>query len=105
MPGGKKPVNRAASHQKQGGNQNPEANAKRRFHIHASTLRRRAQDSATVASLEDCASAMPGIVAGPPGRSTFKIRPGCSPGAWLPFRAGQPLIASVVSDFSIHCLV
>jgi hypothetical protein len=34
-------VNRAASHQKQGGNQNPETNAKRRFHNYTSTLRRR----------------------------------------------------------------
>src|ERR1035437_9407510 len=41
MPGGKKSVNRAASHQEQGGNQNPEANGRRRFHIHTSTPRHR----------------------------------------------------------------
>ena len=33
--------NNAADQQEKGGNQNPETNAKRRFHIHASTLRRR----------------------------------------------------------------
>src|SRR6185369_14614513 len=77
MPGGKKPINRAAGDQKQGGNQNPEANTKRNFHIHVSTPRRRAEDSATGASLEGCASAMPEIVAGSRCRSSLKIRPGC----------------------------
>src|ERR1035437_1828439 len=38
MPGGGKPVNRAARHQEEGGNQNPETNAKRRFHNRTSTL-------------------------------------------------------------------
>src|SRR2546425_13018202 len=57
MPGGKKPVNRAASHQKQGGNQNPEANAKRSSHVYVSTRRPRAEDSAAGASFDGCASA------------------------------------------------
>ena len=34
-------VNNAAGRKEEGGNQNPEPNAKRRFHNHTSTLRRR----------------------------------------------------------------
>src|ERR1039458_4762669 len=41
MPRGKKPVNGAASHQEEGGNQNPETKAKREFHVHTSTPRHR----------------------------------------------------------------
>src|SRR6266850_225873 len=97
-------VNNAADQQEEGGNQNPETNAKRRFHIHgasASSL----DDSATSASFEDCASAMPDTMTGSRCCSTLKIRPGCQRRSRLPVRTGQPLITGMVSNFSIYCSV
>src|ERR1035441_6109668 len=59
-----------------------------------------ADDSATGVAFEDCAGAVPGIMAGARCDSTLKIRPGCPRRIRLPARTGQPLIAGMASSLS-----
>jgi hypothetical protein len=55
--------------------------------------------------MEATASVMPGMMATPQHSSTLKITPGCPSRVQWPMRTGQPLIADMVSVFSIPDVV
>ena len=94
-------VNNSASRKEEGRNQNPETNAKRRFHIYASigVIARRFRDGRFVSRLRKCHAAEDGRIA---VWQQLENQAGCRGHSRLPIRAGQPLITGMVNDFPMH---